>query len=91
LEKTLLPTDLGLAEGHAAASDKGKGPRLLSSREQEVLQWVARGKTAPEIGCILGISKRTVDFHVNSAVEKLNAANRIHAVAIAIQNLVFTI
>jgi hypothetical protein len=74
LEKTLLPTDLGLAEGHAAASDKGKG-----------------GKTAPEIGCILGISKRTVDFHVNSAVEKLNAANRIHAVAIAIQNLVFTI
>jgi LuxR family quorum sensing-dependent transcriptional regulator len=50
----------------------------------DVLTWVARGKTASEIGEILGITKRTVDEHVQTAVRKLGAANRTQAVVRAL-------
>ena len=56
----------------------------LTKRECEVLAWVARGKSAWEIGEILEITKRTVDEHVQTACRKLGAENRTHAVAIAI-------
>jgi DNA-binding CsgD family transcriptional regulator len=55
----------------------------LTLREVEVLTWVARGKSAWEIGQILGIVKRTVDEHAGSAMRKLGAANRTEAIAIA--------
>jgi DNA-binding CsgD family transcriptional regulator len=57
--------------------------RLLTPREREVLTWVARGKSASDIGKILRIAKRTVDEHAQSAVRKLGAQNRAQAVAIA--------
>ena len=59
-------------------------PAKLTPRESEVLRWVANGKSAWEIGEILQITKRTVDEHVHTAVRKLGAANRTHAVAIAL-------
>jgi LuxR family quorum sensing-dependent transcriptional regulator len=58
----------------------------LTEREREVLHWVAAGKTAWEIGEILRIAKRTVDEHVRTACQKLNAGTRAHAVAIAIRD-----
>jgi LuxR family transcriptional regulator, quorum-sensing system regulator BjaR1 len=59
-------------------------PDLLTDRELEVMAWVARGKSAWEIGKILDITKRTVDEHVRFATRKLGAANRTAAVAIAV-------
>ncbi len=53
----------------------------LSDRERDVLRWTAIGKTCHEIGVILGISTRTVTFHVTSFVSKLDAMNKTHAVA----------
>jgi len=50
------------------------------------LAWVARGKSAWEIGAILDISKRTVDAHVFSAISKIGAVNRTHAIAIAVRD-----
>jgi LuxR family transcriptional regulator, quorum-sensing system regulator BjaR1 len=58
----------------------------LTPREREVLALVAQGKSAREIGEILRIAKRTVDEHVQAAVRKLSAANRTHAVAIALRD-----
>jgi LuxR family quorum sensing-dependent transcriptional regulator len=58
----------------------------LTSRENEVLQWVARGKSAWEIGEILNITKRTVDEHVQTDARKLGATNRTHAVAITLRD-----
>jgi LuxR family transcriptional regulator, activator of conjugal transfer of Ti plasmids len=43
----------------------------LSPREFECLRWSAQGKSAWEIGCILGISRRTVSFHLDNAKAKL--------------------
>jgi DNA-binding response OmpR family regulator len=51
----------------------------LNEREVETLTWAARGKTSAEIAQILGLSKRTVDFHIDNAREKLGAATRVEA------------
>jgi len=59
---------------------------MLTARETEVLRWVANGKSAVEIGGILKITKRTVDEHVQTAVRKLGANNRTHAVALALRD-----
>jgi DNA-binding NarL/FixJ family response regulator len=52
----------------------------LNGRELECLTWSGRGKTSPEIGVILGLSKRTVNFHIENACRKLNVATRTEAV-----------
>lgn len=56
----------------------------LSEREVEVLTWSARGKTSDETAAILGLSKRTVDFHMDNARAKLGVANRTQAVVKAV-------
>jgi len=57
-------------------------PKLvqLNDREVETLTWVARGKTSAEIAQILGLTKRTVDFHIDNARTKLGATTRTQAV-----------
>ncbi len=51
----------------------------LSNREIAVLRWTADGKTSGEISCILNIAERTVNFHINNVITKLNAANKTSA------------
>ena len=63
-----------------ARSDVWPTTIALNEREVEVLTWAARGKTSAEIAKILGLTKRTVDFHVDNAREKLGAATRTEAV-----------
>lgn len=60
-------------------------PPGLTPREREVLAWSSQGKTAWEIGEILSITQRTVEEHAANACRKLGAANRTHAVVIAIR------
>jgi LuxR family transcriptional regulator len=55
----------------------------LSVREVEVLRLSADGKTAYEISRILNLSERTVNFHVQRAIEKLGVCNKIAAVCAA--------
>jgi DNA-binding CsgD family transcriptional regulator len=57
---------------------------VLTKREKECLFWACEGKTTWEMSKILGVSERTVIFHLNNTVEKLGANNRQHAVAKAI-------
>ena len=56
----------------------------LSERETEVLTWAMAGKTNWEISRILNISERTVKFHIQNVMVKLEASSRAHAVAIAL-------
>lgn len=56
----------------------------LSEREIAALTWSARGKTSDEIAVILGLSKRTIDFHIDNARAKLGVATRIQAVVKAV-------
>lgn len=57
----------------------------LSPKESEVLAWIKQGKSNWEISAILNISERTVKFHVSNVMGKLNAVNRGHAVALAME------
>ena len=59
--------------------------KKLTTREKEVLQWIASGKTAWEISKILNIAERTVNFHSNNAKEKFNVATRSQAVVEALR------
>ena len=52
----------------------------LTAREDEVLQWLGRGKTDKDIGVILGISPRTVHKHLQRIYEKMGVENRTAAV-----------
>lgn len=56
----------------------------LTDREREVLSWAAAGKTVQDTADILSISGDTAETHVRSAIKKLNANNKTHAVARAI-------
>jgi len=58
----------------------------ITTRELECLKWMALGKTAWEASVILGISERTVRFHLNSAREKLCCMNTTQAVARAVSD-----
>jgi DNA-binding response OmpR family regulator len=51
----------------------------LGERELEALTWAARGKTFAEIGQILGLSRRTVEFHLDNARRKLGVPTRTQA------------
>jgi DNA-binding CsgD family transcriptional regulator len=59
-------------------------PRL-TPRELEALQWTMQGKTAWEMGKILGISEQTAARHVNNAAQKLDCVNKHQAVLKALR------
>jgi DNA-binding CsgD family transcriptional regulator len=56
-------------------------PIPLTSREVEILKWTADGKTAWEIGQIVNISERTVNFHLRNIMTKFGVHNKTHAAA----------
>ena len=58
--------------------------RQLTPPEVECIKWSAAGKTYADIGVILGITARTVNFHMTLARYKLNALTNAQAVARAI-------
>ena len=70
--------DLGVRPRGAAAPS-------LTHRERECLQWIAAGKSDWEIGCILSISEKTVNTHVEHAKHKLGATTRAQAVVMALR------
>ena len=59
---------------------------LLSSREREVLQMIAEGKTNKEIATVLNLSVYTVDAHRGRIMEKLNLHNINELVRFAVRN-----
>ncbi|MFO1292436.1 MAG: LuxR family transcriptional regulator [Rubrivivax sp.] len=57
----------------------------LTPRELEALRWTMEGKTAWEVGAVMGITERTANLHVNSAAHKLGCANKHQAVLKALR------
>lgn len=53
--------------------------RLLTGREREVLELLARGRTNKEIAHELFVSERTAKFHVRNVIEKLGVEDRKRA------------
>lgn len=89
---TFLAEELALPEVARAlgGDDRGRAPRgnlptgeRLTSRETEVLERIAEGKTNAEIAAALVIAPNTVATHVKRILTKTGAANRTEAVSIA--------
>jgi len=57
--------------------NRGNQTQALSSRQREVLQLVAEGHSAKEIGAILSISSKTVEFHKGAIMKRL----KLHSTA----------
>lgn len=92
-ELTRLVADLQLFAVHAQdAAMRVLSPAAaladrpsLTPRELEALRWTMEGKTAWEVGAILGISERTAVLHVNNAMHKLDCASKHQAVLKALR------
>ena len=92
-ELTRVVADLQLFAVHAqdaalriltpGTSDPGKPS--LTPRELETLRWTMEGKTAWEVGNVLGITERTAALHVNNATHKLGCVNKHQAVLKALR------
>ena len=54
---------------------------LLTSREREILAWVARGKTNREIAAVLYLAPGTIGKHLDNVYAKLGVRSRAGAVA----------
>jgi LuxR family quorum sensing-dependent transcriptional regulator len=65
--------------------DTGAQTCRLTSREREVLEWTAAGKTSWEISMISGVSERAVNKLIGDAMIKLEAVTRAQAVVNAIR------
>ncbi len=64
--------------------ERTRAPRVvneLTPREQEVLAWVARGKTNAEVAQILWLAPSTVRKHLENVYAKLGVSTRTAAVA----------
>jgi len=78
-----------LAEARDLASSLGPSPSAphpFSPRELQVLGLAASGLTNKEIAYRLGISERTIQFHMNSIFNKTGTQSRTEAVALALRN-----
>jgi DNA-binding NarL/FixJ family response regulator len=61
------------------------GQEDLTPRELEVLELIREGNKNKQIAYELGISETTINFHIRNIVDKLQAIDRTHAVAIALR------
>lgn len=66
-------------------SEPGLPKAQLSEREIEILRWCRDGKSYWTIGAIIGISEKTVAYHMANIFKKLSVSNRTSAIITAIQ------
>jgi DNA-binding CsgD family transcriptional regulator len=72
------------AVARLAARPASAARPALTAREEAVLRWLAEGKSNWAIGQILGISERTVKYHLANLFPKLGVTTRAQAAAVAI-------
>jgi two-component system, NarL family, response regulator DegU len=74
-----------LTEANKLNGGKREEERVITKREEEVLQLIADGCSTPEVAAKLYISQKTVKNHLASIYEKLNARDRTQAVLLAVR------
>ena len=65
--------------------DAASGVPLLTTREHEVLEFVAQGMSAKEVAQEVKIAPRTVERHIENIRLKIRARNRTHMISLAIE------
>lgn len=73
-----LPT--GYIAGDESSADRSFAPKQITKRQLQCLAWVQEGKSATDIGGILGLSGRTVEKHLIKLCGHLGVKTRVQAV-----------
>lgn len=92
MPRSLLEQDRELPSsphGVSAMSDSSARERLdrLTRRQQQVLSYLAQGKSNMQIAQDLGLSEKTVRLHVSAILKTLNLSNRTQAALFAAQHM----
>ena len=79
------PTSTRASTGSSCRPGRPPTYLQLSPREREIMHLMAEGMTAERIGEEITVSVETVRTHVRNVIRKLQARNRVHAIAIALE------
>jgi DNA-binding NarL/FixJ family response regulator len=93
VSRTAEPAELRRAVAAAAAQESFVDPAVppkgsrgkLTGRQRQILQLLADGESTTVAARELGLSEETVKTHIKTALARLGARNRTHAVAIALR------
>lgn len=69
-----------------AASDRDLQARSLSTRELEVMRWIASGRQHSDIALRLGLSERTIENHLRRIRRRLGVSNTAQAVQVLVRS-----
>lgn len=79
-------TEKDLSKMDSIAATTAVSPTVsFTCKESKIIEMLAAGRSNPQIAESLGMSVRTVRFHVGNILKKLKAANRTEAVVKAAQ------
>ena len=84
-ETFVTPSLAGEIRELGKADRSRKDVSALTPRQREVLQLLAEGKPAKEIGDVLGVSTRTVEFHKYEMMQSLGIQNSAELIHFAIK------
>ena len=80
-ERTAGSTPGKSSKPFASSKEIARSAGLLTAKEREVLTLISRNLSNKEIALAMGIGEQTIKWHVKNLFNKLDAANRKHAVA----------
>jgi DNA-binding NarL/FixJ family response regulator len=84
---TLLAPEAAGSLMRSGGAPAVRGPGALTSREREVLEQIAGGRSNKEIARLLHVSEKTVKTHVSAVLAKLGVADRTQAALLAVREL----
>ncbi len=70
--------------GHTGRTDATELPEL-TTRQKEILTLVAQGRTYAEAAEALGLTERTIKYHMGEILDRLHLENRAQVIAFAVQ------
>ncbi len=84
-ENQTAPSDPIVPKADQARANKSPGS-LLSPRQLQILTLVAQGQTYDQVAVTIGITERTVKYHMGEILDRLHLQNRAQVIAYAAQS-----
>ena len=75
----VLQNVLQRAPAQAQDAASATASTRLTDREREIITWVSKGKSSADVAQIVGIAERTVNFHIEKVMRKLDVTTRMQA------------
>jgi NarL family two-component system response regulator LiaR len=85
VEAVLTAQRTGWLQHKPAAQKAGNVNDLLNDRQRQILYLIQKGKTNQQIAEILLVTRKTVKYHIERILDKLEVGNRAQAIAKAIE------